>query len=72
MNQSTVVHALQVSLHGHVVGHLAGFHNGRNIFVFADEYRLNQNRPTLGLVTHPNFPGAQKIMSEPWAGEPCG
>ena len=57
---------LKLSLHGHLVGYLAGYTHGRNVLVFADEFRLNPERPTLSLVTHPDFPRATKLLNEPW------
>lgn len=58
---------LKLSLHGHLVGYLAGFQNGRNIFSFAETFKHNTDRPTLSLTTHPNFPLAGKILNEPWS-----
>ena len=60
------VNVLQLTLHGRLVGYLAGFNNGRNVLRFADEFKGDPNRPTFSLVTHPDFPRAEEIMSEPW------
>ena len=57
---------LQLTLHGRLVGYLAGFSNGRNVLNFADEFTGNPGRPTFSLITHPDFPRSQKVMSEPW------
>ena len=61
------VNVLQLTLHGRLVGHLAGFNNGRNVLSFADEFTGDSGRPTFSLITHPDFPRSKKIMSEPWA-----
>jgi len=60
------INVLKLTLHGHVVGFLAGGKNGLNIFHFDESFRLNKTRPTFSLTTHPNFPRAEKMMSEPW------
>ena len=60
------VNVLQLTLHGRLVGYLAGFNNGRNVLRFADEFKGDPNRPTFSLVTHPDFPRSEEIMSEPW------
>ncbi len=61
------VNILKLTLHGELVGYLAGFQNGRNVLSFSDEFKTNNARPTFGLITHPNFPNADKLMAEPWA-----
>ncbi len=61
------VNILKLTLHGELVGYLAGFQNGRNVLSFSDEFKNNSARPTFGLITHPNFPNADKLMAEPWA-----
>jgi len=61
------INVLKLTLHGRLVGYLAGFQNGRNVLSFADEFKDNPSRPTFSLVTHPNFPHSEKLMSEPWA-----
>lgn len=60
------VNVLKLSLHGRLVGYLAGFQNGRNVLSFADEFKNDPARPTFSLITHPNFPHSEKLMSEPW------
>lgn len=60
------VNVLQLSLHGVLVGYLAGFKNGRNVMSFADEFKNNPVRPTFSLITHPMFPNAARLMAEPW------
>ena len=58
---------LRLSLHGRLVGYLLGFRSGHNALVFADEFRRDPSRPTLSLVTHPDFPRAQTMLAGPWA-----
>ena len=60
------VNVLQLTLHGRLVGYLAGFNNGRNVLRFADEFKGDPNRPTFSLVTHPDFPRSEELISEPW------
>ncbi|GLR63587.1 hypothetical protein [Marinospirillum insulare] len=50
------VTVLKLSLHGQLVGYLAGFQNGKNVFSFSEEFKENLSRPTLSLITHPTFP----------------
>lgn len=61
------VNVLRLTLHGRLVGYLAGFQNGRNMLSFADEFKNDTSRPTFSLITHPSFPRADKLMAEPWA-----
>ena len=61
------MNVLKLTLHGRLVGYLAGFQNGRNVLSFADEFKDDPSRPTFSLITHPNFPHSGKLMSEPWA-----
>jgi serine/threonine-protein kinase HipA len=61
------VNVLKLTLHGRLVGYLAGFHNGRNVLSFADEFKEDASRPTFSLITYSGFPRSQKIMAEPWA-----
>jgi serine/threonine-protein kinase HipA len=61
------VNVLQLTLHGGLVGHLAGFRNGRNVLSFADEFRGDRERPTFSLITHPQFPNSEKLLIESWA-----
>lgn len=60
------VNVLKLSLHNQLVGYLVGYKNGRNVLGFAEEFRSDSARSTFGLITHPDFPNAHKIMSEPW------
>lgn len=61
------VNVLRLTLHGRLVGYLAGFLDGRNLLSFADEFRNDTSRPTFSLITHPRFPHSEKVMAEPWA-----
>ena len=61
------INVLELTLHDRLVGYLAGFHNGRNVLTFAEEFKEDANRPTFSLITHPDFPHADKLMAEPWA-----
>ena len=60
------IKVLKLSLHGRLVGYLAGFNNGRNVLTFADEFKDDPSRPTFSLITHPIFPHAEKLLSNPW------
>ncbi len=61
------VQVLRLTLHGRLVGHLAGFRGGRNVLSFAEEFRHDSQRPTLSVITHPAFPRAERLLAEPWA-----
>ena len=66
-NQIDEVSILKLTLHGRLIGYLAGYQNGRNVLSFADEFKADSLRPTFSLITHPNFPHSEKLMSQPWA-----
>ncbi len=57
---------LELTLHGTIVGHLAGYRNGKNSLSFTDEFKHAVNRPTFSLITHPRFPRSQQLMATPW------
>ena len=61
------VNVLQLSIHGVLIGYLAGFKNGRNVLSFADSFKNDPDRPTFSLITHPAFPNATQVMDTPWA-----
>lgn len=63
LNEVTV---LKLTLHGRLLGYLAGYQNGKNTLTFADSFISDAKRPTFSLITHPNFPKANKLMTEPW------
>jgi len=65
-NQTDEINVLELTLHGRLVGYLAGYQNGRTVMSFADEFKNDHLRPTFSLVTHPDFPNAEKLMSKPW------
>lgn len=65
-DSSDEVNVLQLSIHGVLVGYLAGFKNGRNVLSFADSFKNDPERPTFSLITHPSFPKAAELMAEPW------
>ena len=58
---------LKLSIHGVLIGYLAGFTNGRNVLSIADSFKNDPYRPTFSLITHPVFPNAAKLMAAPWA-----
>lgn len=57
---------LRLSLHGRLVGHLAGLRDGRSTLVFDRAFRDDPLRPTFSLVTHPSFSRAETLLAEPW------
>ncbi len=57
---------LELTLHGHRVGFVAGYRSGRNVLIFAPEFRENSRRPTFSLITHPDFPNAEILLSVQW------
>ncbi len=57
---------LELTLHGYRVGFVAGYRSGRNVLIFAPEFRENSRRPTFSLITHPDFPNAEKLLSAHW------
>lgn len=57
---------LELRLHASLVGYLVGFQNGRNSLHFVDSFINAPHRPTLSLITHPDFPNAQKLISSTW------
>ena len=61
------VNVLKLTLHGVLVGYLAGFKNGRNSLSIAHAFKSDPARPTLSLITYPKFPNADQLMAQPWA-----
>lgn len=57
---------LQLSLHGRLLGYLTGFQHGKNVLHFAPEFYTDESRPTLSLLTYPQFPHAEKLINKPW------
>ncbi|ADU65122.1 HipA N-terminal domain protein [Desulfurispirillum indicum S5] len=66
MKAAEQVRVLQLMLHDTLVGHLVGSQGGRNALVFDEGFRKNPHRPTLSLTIHRDFPGADKLIGEPW------
>ncbi|RBP51328.1 type II toxin-antitoxin system HipA family toxin [Arenicella xantha] len=66
MSTNIDVNFLGLSLHGVLVGHLAGFRNGKNSLIFSEEFQHDSNRPTFSLITHPSFPKSQALISKIW------
>jgi len=64
--QGNEVRVLELTLHQRLVGYLAGYQSGRNLLVFADEFRGDSDRPTLSLTTHPAFPKADALLASSW------
>jgi serine/threonine-protein kinase HipA len=60
------VGVLKLTLHGQLVGYLAGFQGGRNILTFADRFKGDAARFTFSLVTHPAFPRAETLLAVSW------
>ena len=66
MSTNNEVNFLKLSLHGRLVGYLAGYRNGRNVLIFSEEFQHDRNRPTFSLITHPTFPKSQALISKLW------
>ncbi len=66
MSVKTEVNFLRLSLHGVLVGYLAGFRNGKNALIFSEEFQHDANRPTFSLITHPSFPKSKELVSSVW------
>lgn len=62
-NRAEEVSVLRLTLHDKLVGYLAGFQGGRNVLSFAEGFRTDTNRPTFSLITHPEFPRAEKLIA---------
>ena len=65
-NSGNEVSVLQLTIHGVLIGYLAGFKNGRSVLSFADSFKNNTDRPTFSLITHPGFPNSAQLMVNPW------
>lgn len=66
MSSNNDVNFLKLTLHGTLVGYLAGYRNGRNVLRFVDEFKQDPNRPTFSLITYPGFPNSGQVMAKPW------
>lgn len=60
------ISVIKLTLHDTLVGYLAGFNNGRSVLTFSPEFKEDVSRPTLSLITHPQFPHAEKLLAAPW------
>jgi serine/threonine-protein kinase HipA len=60
------VSVLRLTLHGVSVGFLAGYQHGKNVLTFDPAFREHHSRPTLSLITHPDFPKAAQLLAQPW------
>jgi serine/threonine-protein kinase HipA len=65
MSEVEEINVLKLTLHGKLVGYLAGFRNGRNVLIFDNEFKNDSGRPTLSLITSPRFSGANVTMAKP-------
>ena len=59
---------LQLTLHGRLVGYLAGLGDGGNVMSFAPGFANDPDRPTFSLNTHPDFHRAERILAVPKRG----
>ena len=61
------IQVLKLTLHEKLLGYLVGYQGGKNVLSFADSFKVDANRSTFSLVTHPNFPYSEKLLETPWA-----
>jgi serine/threonine-protein kinase HipA len=66
MTNKERVSVLRLTLHGVNVGFLAGYQGGRNILSFDPTFTQNDRRPTLSLITHPDFPKSKQELAKLW------
>ncbi len=62
----TKISVLRLTLHDTLVGYLTGGQDGRNCLFFDEAFKANPSRPTLSLITRPDFPHANKMLATPW------
>ncbi len=62
----TKISVLRLTLYDTLVGYLTGAQDGRNCLIFDDAFKANPSRPTLSLITRPDFPHADKMLATPW------
>ena len=55
---------LQLNLHQQLAGYIIGFHNSKNIVLFAPLFRDNPDRPTLSLTTALQFPHSEQLLKK--------
>ena len=61
---------LRLTLHGRLVGYLAGFQDGRNVLTFADEYKSDAGRPTFKFNYPPWIPTRREADSGALVAQP--
>lgn len=66
VDNSDEVNVLQLTLHGRLLGYLAGFSTGRNVLSFAEEFAGDPQRPTFSLITPSNDLTAAKMSVFTW------
>lgn len=57
---------LKISLQEITVGYLMGYRNGKNAFIFDQNYQNDANRLTLTLTTYNEFPKSMNLLKEVW------
>ncbi|MDO8845098.1 type II toxin-antitoxin system HipA family toxin [Methylicorpusculum sp.] len=60
------ISVLRLMLHDTLIGYLTGAQDGRNCLIFDETFKADPSRPTLSLITRPDFPYADKILATPW------
>ena len=60
------ISVLRLTLHDTLVGYLIGSQDGRNSLVFDDAFKTHPSRPSLSLITRPDFPQVEKLLAKPW------
>ncbi|MBS3951694.1 MAG: hypothetical protein KGZ88_01960 [Methylomicrobium sp.] len=60
------ISVLRLTLHDTLIGYLTGAQDGRNCLIFDEAFKADPSRPTLSLITRPDFPYADKILATPW------
>ena len=60
------ISVLRLTLHDTLVGYLIGSQDGRNSLVFDDAFKTHPSRPSLSLITRPDFPQVDKLLAKPW------
>ncbi len=67
MSDTNEITVLKLTLHGITVGYLTGTQNGRNVLLFDETFKTSYSRPTFSLITRPDFPNVEKLLTQPWA-----
>ena len=71
MSNEDEITVLKLTLHDRLVGYLAGYQDGRNVLSFSGDFREDTGRPTFSLITHSNFPSADKAAGAVGSGAAC-